>query len=170
MAEESPKPPESAEELLRRYAAGEREFARADLRNMHLSGVDLSNALLRGADLSGAHLDGVDLSGASLSGADLSGAHVNANLSRANLSDAKLRGTYLMSANLESANLSGAEVSGVYLSGTLLVDIDLGLFCDADPPVVHYSPSFVDFRSIIRAVRSPNLSGPACPRCSSSTT
>ena len=47
-------------ELLRRYAAGERAFADADLRGAQLAGVVLSGIRLRGADLRGATIDGVD--------------------------------------------------------------------------------------------------------------
>ena len=43
----------TAEELLAKYAAGEREFPKAELSGADLSGVDL-----RETDLSGANLDG----------------------------------------------------------------------------------------------------------------
>jgi hypothetical protein len=52
--------------LLESYAAGERDFSRADLTNVDLRGVDLRGADLRGADLSGANLRGADLRGADL--------------------------------------------------------------------------------------------------------
>jgi 2-iminobutanoate/2-iminopropanoate deaminase len=50
-----------AEELLKRYAVGERNFHEADLCWAILSGANLS-----GANLSGANLSGADLSDANL--------------------------------------------------------------------------------------------------------
>ena len=58
-------------ELLKRYAAGERDFHGADLRRADLSGADLRRADLRWADLSGADLSGADLRRADLRRADL---------------------------------------------------------------------------------------------------
>jgi uncharacterized protein YjbI with pentapeptide repeats len=62
------------EEVARAYAAGERDFYRADLSGAVLSGADLRGADLSGADLSGADLRGAVLRGAVLRGAVLSGA------------------------------------------------------------------------------------------------
>jgi uncharacterized protein YjbI with pentapeptide repeats len=53
----------TAEELLERYAAGERDFAGIDLH-----GVDLSQAVLRGINLDRADLSEVNFTGADLSG------------------------------------------------------------------------------------------------------
>ncbi|MEH2072933.1 MAG: pentapeptide repeat-containing protein [Nostoc sp.] len=85
----------NAKELLRRYAAGERDFSGVDLKGANLSGVsrsfdvdayaepyrqgitsDLSRINLSGADLTQTDLRGVNLEGANLS---------NANLTRADL-------------------------------------------------------------------------------------
>ena len=72
--------PRTAEELLKRYGAGERYFPDmvmpygADLSDAKLSGAILSGAKLYGADLRGAILRGADLRGTDLSGAILSGA------------------------------------------------------------------------------------------------
>ncbi|MEH2236669.1 pentapeptide repeat-containing protein [Nostoc sp.] len=67
-----------AEELLRRYAAGERNFAGIELRNS-VNSTDLfpnlEGADLRKINLRGASLYRVNLSGANLSSADLSGAY-----------------------------------------------------------------------------------------------
>lgn len=84
------------DELLARYAAGERDFG----------GVNLSGADLFRVNLSGANLSGVSLSGANLSGASLSWA----NLSGVSLSGANLSGADLFRANLFRANLSGADL------------------------------------------------------------
>lgn len=93
----------TAEELIRRYAAGERDFSGTDLR-----GADLSEADLRGVDLSEANLREANLSGANLS---------EVNLYKADLSGAKLHGASLRRANLRGARLgeagpmTGAELS-----------------------------------------------------------
>ena len=78
----------TAEELIQKYKAGERDFRYVDLRGANLRGADLSEANLSGADLSGANL-----SGANLRGADLRWANLRwANLRGADLSEANLRG------------------------------------------------------------------------------
>ena len=93
------------ENILKKYAAGERMFCKANLRWANLSGANLSGADLNGAYLSGANLSGADLREADLSGADLNGAYLRG----AYLSGANLRGADLRWANLSGANLSGAE-------------------------------------------------------------
>lgn len=98
----------SVDELKRRYAIGERNFANANLRcaelnHLNLSGVNLGWAKLNLANLSGANLSGADLTAACLRDANLSGA----NLSGANLSRADLSG-----ANLDDAIINGAGGRG----------------------------------------------------------
>lgn len=61
----------TAEELLGRYAAGERDSSGADLTDARLTGADLSSA-----NLTGARLMGATLTAANLSHADLTGAHL----------------------------------------------------------------------------------------------
>lgn len=113
-----------AEELLERYAAGERclrgiNLHGADLRGIDLRGVDLSDANLSDTDLSDADLRDADLIGADLSGADLIVASLSAaDLRDANLHDANLIGAKLGVANLRDADLSGANLSGAELSCT----------------------------------------------------
>ena len=72
----------TAEELLERYAAGERNFSGADLKGADLRGTNLSpinfeNANLRNADLSGAIMHasmiGTDLEGAIFNGKEIKG-------------------------------------------------------------------------------------------------
>lgn len=123
----------SAEELIERYAAGERDFRGIDLNNQVLEGVNLTGANLRraklhGIQLKGANLTGiklrkadlrqVDLTGANLCGADLSGA----SLHQVNLQDANLRGVDLSDANLSETSLSGADLGGAILpDGSILL-------------------------------------------------
>ena len=91
-----------ANELLNRYAAGERDFRQANLRGIVLSPIDLYRSsdapTLRLANLN-EHQQRPYLIGANLSQADLTKAH----LSRANLSKADLSGANLTGANLISA-------------------------------------------------------------------
>lgn len=168
----------SAVELRKRYAGGKREFRDANLRGVELRGADLRGAIFSRADFSGAdlcradlsitNLHGANLCGANLCGADLGGADlVNATLSRANLSNANLHGANLNRANLCDANLSranfcgadlcGADLCGAEIWGTFLTDLDISPLCDAEPPVKHLGPSIVDFRAILRTLRSPKL-------------
>jgi hypothetical protein len=117
MAEHGLKPPKDAVELLRRYAAGERDFATLNLPGANLSGANLSDTDLSGAKLIGAFLIGVNLSGAKLIGADLSSADLQgASLSGANLNDAILRGSKLRDANFSDASLSVANRLRVILA------------------------------------------------------
>ena len=81
----------TAQELLEKYAAGERDF----------SGAGLLFANLNGANLSGANLTDTDLRGADLSCADLS---------NANFTDADLRGANLVGANLVGADLTNCNI------------------------------------------------------------
>ncbi|NEQ66150.1 MAG: pentapeptide repeat-containing protein [Symploca sp. SIO2D2] len=102
----------NAGELLRRYAAGERDFSKANLGEVNLIEADLRGANLIEADLSGAYLSEANLRGADFRGAYLSGA----NLRGADLSGADLRGTDLSVASLRGANFSYADLSRADLS------------------------------------------------------
>jgi uncharacterized protein YjbI with pentapeptide repeats len=137
----------TAEELLQRYAAGERDFSRVDLsgarlRDTELPGINLSEANLFGAKLDRASLSGANFSGANLGSAWLEGANLSgANFSNAVISDGVLSETDLSGANLsyadltacplDGANLSGADLTGTLigneplLKGTNLTDVDL---------------------------------------------
>lgn len=95
-----------AVKLAQKYAAGERNFRRLDLRNQNLADLNLVGANLSHSNLSGSNLRGTNLSGA--------------NLSNANLSNAQLVNTDLSKANLTKVNLSGANIKGTKLSGARL--------------------------------------------------
>lgn len=130
-----------AEDVLKRYAAGERTFAGINLNEANLSGADLSQADLGGADLSVANLSGANLSetnlrraklnvaklnGANLSKANLSEAILNvANLTLADLTRAELSQASLVRAELTRADLSNANLSNANLSGADLKDAKL---------------------------------------------
>ncbi len=117
----------STDELLRRYAAGDRNFANANLRcavfvEQNLSQCNLSNVKLSFANLSRINLSGVDLTSADLSDASLSAANLSQAslyrtlLTRANLSQANLRGANLFKASLNNACLRQADLTGASLS------------------------------------------------------
>jgi uncharacterized protein YjbI with pentapeptide repeats len=139
------------------------DLSGADLEDANLSGADLSLTSLSGADLEGADLQRADLGGADLCSANLRRANFGrANLSGAMLCGADLSGADLSDANLRRADLSGAILDGAILGGAslgwnLLVDINLAPFSEAEPPGLHDGPSTVDFKSIVRSLRSPTL-------------
>jgi uncharacterized protein YjbI with pentapeptide repeats len=97
----SQQPRNTAATLVESYAAGKRDFSKAELGN-----ADLQSINLKGSDLSYTDLSEANLSGANLRGTDLSFADLN----QANLRDADLRGALLMSANLRQADLKGANL------------------------------------------------------------
>ncbi|MBA2747499.1 MAG: pentapeptide repeat-containing protein [Tatlockia sp.] len=121
----------TAEELLVRYKAGERNFAGIELiqsEGVPLdSSIDLEGAILRDINLRGAYLRQADLTEADLTGADLFGAFLelarlkraivkdanlySANLSWCNLTQADLRGTNLAHMNAYHATFCGANIS-----------------------------------------------------------
>ena len=123
--------PVKAQELIRQYQGGERDFVLISLRRCELSGTDLyginlSGSELRGCDLSQANLIGArlrraDLSWANLSGADLSGA----DLGSADLRAADLREAKLSHANLEHAKVTQEQLAeAATLEGAIMPDGD----------------------------------------------
>ena len=123
----------NAQELLKRYAAGERDFtevfvdgadelAGADLSEIDLSGAELDEMLfdftvLKGAKLVGTGFGQSGLNCADLQEADLSRARLShatldgSNLTRAKLIGVDLSSTSMLSVNLTEANLTGAMFS-----------------------------------------------------------
>ncbi|PAX52335.1 low-complexity protein [Brunnivagina elsteri CCALA 953] len=81
------------EELLQRYAAGERNFANIRLYDIddRLCGCNLSGINLSGSKIS-AYLADVDLSGADLSNNIIGGSLWKTNLTRANLEGVEFKG------------------------------------------------------------------------------
>ncbi len=119
------------EELLQRYADGERDFNGVDLREASLFTSDgsdpiLKDAIFKGANLSQAVGYHIDFSGADLSNACLEGTNIKyANLRRANLSGANLKGTNLAETDLSCADLRNADLSGANISNANLTDANL---------------------------------------------
>jgi len=137
-------------ELLRRYAAGERDFTGADLRKVDLAncvlpGVKLVRAQFGGATLGGTSLQGADLSGASLAvtpdglpRVNLKKAHLDdtrfngADLSTALLQGASLRNALFRQANLGAANFAGADLSGADFTGATFSGVGRTIFQGAN--------------------------------------
>ncbi|MEH2240309.1 pentapeptide repeat-containing protein [Nostoc sp.] len=121
----------TAEELLARYADGERDFRGIELiqsaEEPQDNMIDLQKAILRDINLRGAYLRQADLSEADLTGADLFGVSLesawlkraivrdanlySANLHWCSLHEADLRGTNLAQMNATSAFFCGANIS-----------------------------------------------------------
>jgi uncharacterized protein YjbI with pentapeptide repeats len=132
----------TGEELLRRYAAGERNFPLitlnddksvlegADLRGINLMGSDLRSAPWNNVNLSGACLLAADLGGVWMDGADLSNAYLTGaclwgtNFTNANLSNCVLQGANLRRAILWNANLRGAVFDNATLAYADFTDAD----------------------------------------------
>jgi uncharacterized protein YjbI with pentapeptide repeats len=126
----------TTEELLMRYADGERNFAGAELTNSNRSrymlskesvnygGIDLEGAVLRDINLRGAHFYNVCLVGADLTGADLGGIFLNDCI----LDEAKMR-----KVNLSAACVYGSRFNRADLHRTQLTYINAtcASFCEA---------------------------------------
>ena len=109
------------DDLLKQYAAGERDFCGVNLSEQILPGVDLSGADLSEAMLQKTVLEGANLTRINLSSADLTGANLRrTELIRANLVKANLRGANLRGADLSGADLNGAELTGADFGGAIL--------------------------------------------------
>lgn len=136
----------NTEELLQRYAAGERDFSgiviwdanlvKANLRGINLSHADLSGACLIAADLSEANLDQIRLEGSdltsailrqsSLKGAGLEGCQlVNTNCREVNMTEAKLWDSCIDGALFYRANLYRAKLVVSSRYGTDFGDADM---------------------------------------------
>jgi len=104
-------PPQSVEELLRRYGDGERYFAESGLDD---SVHDLQNVELEDADFFGSFIL-ADFRGANLKRASFADANVktcdfrNADLENADFSGAAIDGTQFEGANLQGARFAGAS-------------------------------------------------------------
>ena len=98
-------------EIIKKYAAGERDFCGFNLSELNLSAANLSGANLSEANLSVANLSGANLSGTNLSRAKLNVARLSgANLSQANLTQASLNVTNLIRTDLKQADLTQATL------------------------------------------------------------
>lgn len=122
------------QELLRRYAAGERRFEGIVLYRADLRGVDLPNIIMPTAHFANANLSGVNLQESCLKRVNFRGA----NLSGANLCIANLRGANLSYTNLKDANLYaemyGVDFTEANLSGAELLFTESAFFRNTTLP------------------------------------
>jgi hypothetical protein len=172
----------TAQQLLAAYEAGRRDFSLvradyADLTGANLQGASFYCASLRGANLSDASLTYVQFKGADLTEAVLRGSQLNAtDLIAANFHDADMRQTDLTGAALTRADCTGADMRRAYFGGASLGqasfrgarldhaslgsthfdDVDVHAFC-ALSTLKHYSPSYIDSRTVMRSYTHPGL-------------
>ena len=110
-------PPTTREELIRRYARGERTFPDIDLCDADLSGV-----MLDGADFAPfSWFSDTDFSGASLRGTSFRSCNVKC----ATFRDADLAGANFEEAAIESIDLEGAALDGTSFVGATFYGIAL---------------------------------------------
>ncbi len=116
-------PPMEPEELLARYAAGERVFRETDFADIALAGLDLRNCDFSDSDFSGALLDGANLSGCRMVGTILRWASLgNADLTACDLREADLTAANLSGADLSRSDLRDADFRAAALTGTNFTD------------------------------------------------
>lgn len=165
----------TAEELLERYATGERDFRgitlyKANLIKVNLSGADFSNANLSDSYLIAANLkncvfqktclEGVDLTSAVLVRADLgndnltSSRLIGSNCREANFTNVALHNSFIDSACFHGANLTGAHLVSASRIGTDFTKANLtGSFLATDA-----SSAIFDEASLLNAIEF-------CPSC-----
>ena len=96
-----------AEELLRRYSDGQRDFQRIILKYADLSGVELQNI-----DLTEAQFNYVNLSGLNLHRCELGGAEfLNCNLREAKITSCHLECTRFFDCDFRGVNTSGCNLT-----------------------------------------------------------
>lgn len=113
----------TAEELLERYAAGERDFTEIILEYANLSGVELRNI-----NLSGAQFSYVNLSSIQLRQCDLTAQFIycnftnaiieNCDLERARFYDCDLRGAILNHVELTATQFTRVNLEGTMTKGS----------------------------------------------------
>ena len=118
--ETKPKVPLTSEEVLSKYARGDKNFSQANL-----SEVNLAEENLELSSFSQSKLIGINFQGANLCRTNF----YNANLAQANLREANLRHAELYKANLKNADLRGASLRNANLISANLKDAN---FCGAD--------------------------------------
>jgi uncharacterized protein YjbI with pentapeptide repeats len=124
----------TAEELLREYKGGRRDFRGMDLRGIDLGGADFLDVDFRGAKLSGATLSdffrpssivgafaGADLRGARL----IAGSFLGSSFAAANLEDAHFEEAFCWGVGFNGANLSNAHLEKAMFQSADLTGADL---------------------------------------------
>ncbi len=116
----------AAEEVLRAYSSGRKDFSLKDMSMQDLQKADLSESKFHDSKMVRTNFQGADLSRANFSNSDLRQAILrNADLSKSlfrssNLEGVDLRGANLNYANFQQTKLKGANLCGANLSHTNL--------------------------------------------------
>jgi uncharacterized protein YjbI with pentapeptide repeats len=125
----------NAEEFLKRYEEGERNFSGADLRGAKLGhavfqDVDLSNSNLENVDLSWSELGSVDFSGSNLRNIYLEGAQWY----RLRIREADMSGARLDHTNIENCDLTASTFNSIRAFQSCMDECDLAnsIFRNAD--------------------------------------
>jgi uncharacterized protein YjbI with pentapeptide repeats len=132
------------EELLERYASGERNFAGIELVEYVSSPkyrggiINLDGMVLRDINLRGAYFNQVYLMGADLTGADMGGIFLtDCALSEAVIRDASLRAatvyaTSFTDADLRESNLDWINASGCSFRGAYIRSLECAILANTD--------------------------------------
>ncbi len=118
------------EEIIKRYEAGERNFAGTDLRNIRISypcflDTDFSDTNLECSSICGTDFINANFIGANLEWSYLPNLLINSNLSKTNLRGAKWRGATFVNVDMTGADLTGADLTSSISKTTKLIGCDL---------------------------------------------
>lgn len=128
------------EELLERYADGERNFAGIDLIKYHRPSpyspkqpyrdtIELENVVLRDINLRGANFEQIYLTGVDLTGADLGGIFMSdCRLFKGTIRDANLRAASLRFGSFFEADLRGTNLDYMNASSADFRGVQIGSF------------------------------------------
>ncbi|MEH2381440.1 MAG: pentapeptide repeat-containing protein [Nostoc sp.] len=155
-----------AEEIIKRYETGERNFTGIELKRTVISDtcfmdVDFSRVNLQDCLLQVAYLVNANFTYASLEWTSFSASLINCNLSNANLRGSSLKSTRLIGVDLTSAHLSGADLRETKLIGCNLRNANLTgirttegtIFCDTIMPdgrIETNSPKVVNAQELLK--------------------
>ena len=116
----------SAEEVLRAYASGRKDFGLKDLSMQDLQKADLSESKFHNSKLVKTNFQGADLNRTNFTNSDLRQAMFrNADLNKSLFKSSNLEGTDLRGANLSEANFSNIKLKGANLCGANLSNTNL---------------------------------------------
>lgn len=154
------------EEIIKRYEAGERNFAGADLRKISIRypcfmDVNFSGVNLEESSFNAIYLVNTSFSCANLERAAFSTSLINCNLINTNLREASFRYADLTGTDLTGADLSGADLRETKLIGCNLRNANLTgirttegtIFCDTIMPdgrIETNSPKVLDAQELLK--------------------
>ncbi|MHC5764508.1 MAG: pentapeptide repeat-containing protein [Nostoc sp.] len=155
-----------AEEIIKRYKTGERNFTGIELKHTVISDtcfmdVDFSRVNLQECLLKVAYLVNASFTYANLEWTSFSASLINCNLSNANLRGSSLKSTRLIGVDLTSADLSGADLRETKFIGCNLRNANLTgirttegtIFCDTIMPdgrIETNSPKVVNAQELLK--------------------